>query len=113
MRAHFERKKPIERKLRIRKESAFHQIAWFQNNLKPWPANIISFLRLDGDWHEITKVCLENLCPALAPGGTALLDDYFYWQGCRKACGEICRRYSAVEKIFKSIRIVDIGRRPS
>jgi len=45
----------------------------------------ISVLRLDTDWYESTKICLEALYPRLAAGGVLILDDYGHWGGARKA----------------------------
>ena len=45
----------------------------------------ISLLRLDTDWFESTRACLEVLYPRLVTGGVCILDDYGHWQGARKA----------------------------
>ena len=45
----------------------------------------ISVLRLDSDWYSSTMTCLEHLWPHVLPGGLIILDDYYHWQGCRKA----------------------------
>lgn len=67
----------------------FHQ-GWFQNTLPVLgeEPKQISVLRLDGDWYESTKVCLDHLYDRLAIGGTVLLDDYYCWEGCQKATDE-------------------------
>ena len=43
----------------------------------------IAVLRLDGDWYDSTRVCLENLYPYVAPGGIVIVDDYYIWDGSR------------------------------
>lgn len=48
----------------------------------------ISFLRLDTDWHDSTKLELEVLYPRLSPGGVIIVDDYGHWSGARKATDE-------------------------
>jgi hypothetical protein len=48
----------------------------------------ISFLRLDTDWYESTKLELEILYPSLAKGGVLVIDDYGYWSGSKKATDE-------------------------
>jgi hypothetical protein len=48
----------------------------------------ISFLRLDTDWYESTKVELEVLYPSLTKGGVLVIDDYGYWSGSKKATDE-------------------------
>ena len=51
------------------------------------PENV-SLLRLDTDWFESTRMCLEFLYPRLVIGGVCILDDYGHWQGARKAVDE-------------------------
>lgn len=60
---------------------------WF-NDTVPSFNEPIAILRLDGDWYESTKVCLEHLFPKVVPGGVIILDDYGYWKGCKEATDE-------------------------
>jgi O-methyltransferase len=48
----------------------------------------IAVLRLDTDWYESTAHELRHLYPMLACGGILIIDDFGYWQGCRKAVTE-------------------------
>ena len=48
----------------------------------------IAILRLDTDWYESTLHELRYLYPRLSRGGVLLIDDYGYWEGCRKAVDE-------------------------
>lgn len=48
----------------------------------------VALAHLDGDWYASTKVCLERIAPHLVPGGRLVLDDYYYWSGCRVAVDE-------------------------
>lgn len=91
----------LQRKLKIRAESLEYHAGWFQKTLKPWPPQSISVLRLDGDWYESTKICLENLYPSLANGGYVLLDDYLCWEGCRKATNEFRKTWNIKEEMYK------------
>jgi hypothetical protein len=50
--------------------------------------NEISFLRLDTDWYESTKLELEILYPKLMRGGVLVIDDYGSWDGVLKAVNE-------------------------
>ena len=64
----------------------FH-VGWFQETV---PASVLylgplALLRLDGDWYESTRICLQYLYPLLSPGGALILDAYYYWEGCQKA----------------------------
>ncbi|MGO8682732.1 MAG: TylF/MycF/NovP-related O-methyltransferase [Limisphaerales bacterium] len=67
----------------------FHE-GWFQNTVPMIAPKLgpIALLRLDGDWYESTRICLEHLYPLLSPGGIVVLDDYFDWIGCKKATDE-------------------------
>ncbi|MFT3703615.1 MAG: TylF/MycF/NovP-related O-methyltransferase [Agriterribacter sp.] len=48
----------------------------------------IAFLRLDGDWYESTKVCMNELYDKVVDGGIIMIDDYGAWEGCKKAIDE-------------------------
>ena len=55
------------------------------------PANIpdqIALLRLDTDWYESSKYELEKLYDKVSPGGIIVFDDYFHWDGQRRATDE-------------------------
>lgn len=49
---------------------------------------MVAFLHLDGDWYESTKAILENLYGHLSNHAMLQVDDYGYWEGCRKAIHE-------------------------
>ncbi len=52
------------------------------------PGNVptnIALLRLDTDWYESTYKELQVLWPKLSVGGICVIDDYYGWQGCKKA----------------------------
>jgi len=62
---------------------------WFQDTLPVYKDKMgdIAVLRIDGDWYESTKCCLENLYDKVVDGGYVILDDYAL-VGCRKAVDE-------------------------
>jgi len=62
---------------------------WFQDTLPEYRERVgdIAVLRIDGDWYESTKCCLENLYDNVVDGGYVILDDYAL-VGCRKAVDE-------------------------
>jgi len=68
---------------------------WFQNTLPNYEKQIdkISILRLDGDLHESTLVCLQHLYPKVVKNGIVIIDDYAL-EGCR----------IAVKQYFESIK---------
>ena len=62
---------------------------WFNETVPRFtPPSEIAVLRLDGDWYDSTRVCLENLYPHVAPGGIVIVDDYYNWDGCARAVNE-------------------------
>ena len=48
----------------------------------------IAVLRLDTDFYSSTLAELQHLWPRVVPGGTIIIDDYYSWDGCRRACDE-------------------------
>ena len=80
----------IEGEIGYEEENVFYYKGWFQETV---PANAmhiekIAILRLDGDWYESTKVCLENLFDKVVSGGFIIFDDYGLYSGCKKAVDE-------------------------
>ncbi|HEX4969353.1 MAG TPA: TylF/MycF/NovP-related O-methyltransferase [Nitrospiraceae bacterium] len=45
----------------------------------------IALLRLDGDWYDSTRCCLDALMPLVSEGGVVVIDDYYAWDGCARA----------------------------
>jgi O-methyltransferase len=60
---------------------------WFQETVPAAKASIgpVAVLRIDGDWYESTRTCLEGLYDNVVPGGFVIIDDYGAFVGCRKA----------------------------
>jgi len=71
-------------------ELTYYHIGWFQKTVPLASETIgpIALLRLDGDWYESTKICLEAFYPHISSGGIIVIDDYGKWLGCRKAVDE-------------------------
>lgn len=61
----------------------------------------ICILRLDTDWYESTLSELENLYHLLEPGGYLIIDDYGYWNGCKKAVDKFFGENFVNEKFIK------------
>lgn len=62
----------------------------FEDTLDALPVAQIAMLHADGDWYESTKSILVHLYPKVTkPGGVVQVDDYYYWDGCRKAADEV------------------------
>ena len=59
---------------------------WFDVTLADVrPDGGIALLRLDADWYESTKTCLQQLYDRVVPGGLIVIDDYHTWDGCTRA----------------------------
>jgi hypothetical protein len=63
----------------------------------------IAILRLDTDWYESSKYEMEQMYDNVVTGGVIIFDDYFHWDGQRRA----------VDDFFKSRNInydfIDLG----
>lgn len=80
-------------KLGLSKNNVFMVKGWFQNTLPKYKDKIgaISVLRIDADWYEPTKCCLENLYNNVITGGYVILDDYGSVIGYKKATDEFLK----------------------
>jgi O-methyltransferase len=58
---------------------------WFEDTLSSIETKSIGILRLDGDWYDSIKVCLDKLFPLVVSQGIIVIDDYYAWDGCSKA----------------------------
>jgi hypothetical protein len=79
--------------LRFDRNRTFLVKGWFQDTLPEYKSKVgdIAILRLDGDWYESTKCCLENLYDLVVDGGYVIIDDYDL-VGCRKALNEFLNK---------------------
>jgi O-methyltransferase len=48
----------------------------------------IALLHVDGDWYSSTMDVLGNLYDQVVPGGYIQVDDYGFWEGCKRAVTE-------------------------
>jgi len=48
----------------------------------------IALLHMDGDWYSSTRDILVNLFDQVVPRGRIQIDDYGFWEGCRRAVTE-------------------------
>jgi hypothetical protein len=76
--------------LKIPRERATLVKGWFENTLAPNKAAVgtIALLRIDADWYESVKCCLETFYDSVAPGGEVIIDDYGTCFGAEKAVDE-------------------------
>jgi O-methyltransferase len=63
---------------------------WFQDTLAAHKSKmgLIAVLRLDGDFYQSTRYCLETLYDQVVPGGAVIIDDYGAFPGCKQAVDE-------------------------
>lgn len=60
---------------------------WFDDTLVATRESIgpIAMLRIDADWYQSVRCCLDQLYEQISPGGLVILDDYYTWDGCTLA----------------------------
>ena len=63
----------------------------------------IAILRLDTDWYESSKFELEQMYDNVVSGGVIIFDDYYLWDGQRRATDEF------FEKINVKYNFVNLG----
>ena len=61
--------------------------------MRDW-VGMVALLHMDGDWYESTKAILDNLYDRLVNCAYVQVDDYGYWDGCRKAIHEFANARS-------------------
>lgn len=80
-------------KLKIKRNNVRMVKGWFQDTLPEYKNKIgkISLLRIDADWYDSTKCCLENLYDNVVAGGFIVIDDYGTCFGAKKALDEFLK----------------------
>lgn len=80
--------------LKLNRKNIVIRKGWFENTIPGAEKEIgpIAILRLDADWYESTKGCLDNLYDRVISGGYVIIDDYGFWEGCKKAVDEFLER---------------------
>lgn len=65
----------------------------FSDTLPQYKSKIgdIAFLHADGDWYSSTMDVFNNLFPQVVNDGIIQIDNYGFWEGCRKAIHEFER----------------------
>jgi O-methyltransferase len=66
---------------------------WFQNTLPALSREVgaVALLRIDADWYESVKCCLQTLYDRVVPGGVVIIDDYGSCHGAKRAVDEFLR----------------------
>jgi lipopolysaccharide biosynthesis glycosyltransferase/predicted O-methyltransferase YrrM len=62
----------------------------------------IAVLRLDGDWYNSTKICLEKLYDKVIDGGVIIIDDYGHFIGAKIATDEFRIKHKILTPLIKT-----------
>lgn len=95
-------KELLNKKIKYPEEYVTYHKGWFQNTLPIIGNNIkeIAILRLDGDWYESTKICLDFLYDKVIDGGVVIVDDYGTYDGCKLAVDEFLLKRKFISRIY-------------
>lgn len=66
----------------------------------------IALAHIDCDWFDSVMVSLERITPHLTIGGFLIIDDYFFYSGCKKATDKYFSDKRENFKFFKKDRLV-------
>lgn len=77
-------------KFNFPQDKVFFVKGWFEDTLPIRGKDIgkLAILRIDGDWYESTKCCLNYLYDKVVLGGAIIIDDYQSCFGAKKALDE-------------------------
>jgi predicted SAM-dependent methyltransferase len=78
---------------------------YFENTLPDYKNKVgsVALLHMDGDWYESTNAILNNIYDKVITSGIIQVDDYGFWEGCRKSIEE----FQAKRKIEFDINTID------
>lgn len=65
---------------------------WFKDTFPTAHIGRIAMLVIDADWYDSVQLTLQTFYDAVVPGGIVYIDDYGYWEGCRKATDAFLER---------------------
>jgi len=90
--------------IKLEKKKIYFYKGWFQKTLPKVKKKVdpIALLRIDSDWYESVKICLDELYNQVVKGGYIVLDDYHYWPGCKKAVDEFLKERKIKSKIKRT-----------
>lgn len=76
---------------------------FFEDSLPHAPIKTLALLRLDSDFYTSTACTLQHLYPKLVTGGFVIIDDYYIFEGCRRAV----REYRSTHHIQTPLERID------
>jgi O-methyltransferase len=95
----------IFQQLRIPQEALKIVPGWFDKTLHTALIDQIAVLHIDADWYNSVKMVLDAFYGRVVPGGFIVLDDYWFWQGCKKAVDDFLS-----ERQITEIRLHNVAR---
>ncbi len=78
----------VVRKLRLPLDEYAFVPGWFEDTLPKTQIDRIALLHIDADWYDSVKQVLDTYYDSVVPNGFIALDDYGYWEGCKRAVDE-------------------------
>ena len=85
-------------------EAPIHR-GWFSDTAGPLADRLgrtggIALLRLDGDWYDSTRDCLEAFLPVVQEEAVVIVDDYYAWDGCARAVHDTLSRHDLAYRLW-------------
>ena len=78
---------------------------WFEQTFSGKLPNKVALLHCDADWYSSVMIVLDTFYPLMPEGGCIVLDDFGYWEGCREAFYDFCKKCGEkplIERIGRS-----------
>jgi O-methyltransferase len=66
---------------------------WFTETFTQSLPEQVAFLHIDADWYESVLLSLRTFYPLVVSGGAIVLDDFGWWEGCRRAFYDFTREH--------------------
>lgn len=76
---------------------------WFEDSLPGISAQKVALAHIDCDFYDPVLFCLNTLDPRLTSGGFFVVDDYFYYEGCRLAVDKFLKNHEQTYSIYRKI----------
>jgi O-methyltransferase len=65
---------------------------WFSQSFQQPLPEQIALLHCDADWYESVTEVLDTLYDRIVVGGCVVFDDFGFWEGCREAVFDFCKK---------------------
>jgi O-methyltransferase len=64
----------------------------FTNTFQEELPEQVALLHCDADWYDSVNIVLEIFYPLIPEGGCIILDDFGFWEGCRRTFYDFCQK---------------------